>query len=43
MMNDLNEVERELVLFLQRREDQGKNFIALRENGDWCKPNRNSI
>lgn len=31
MMNDLNKVERELVLFLQRREDQGKNFIALRE------------
>ena len=40
MVNDLNKAERGLVLFLQRRGDQGKNFIALKENGDEYKPNK---
>lgn len=30
--NDLNNVERGLGLFLQRRGDQGKNFITFKEN-----------
>lgn len=32
VVNDLNNVERGLVLFLQRRGDQGKNFITFKEN-----------
>lgn len=43
MVNDLSKLEKGLVLLLHRTGSWEKNFTVLNENGNWCKPNRNSI